>query len=326
MFEQNAVVLKQKIAAHAFIRPASIHLKPDGTVDIKGNLTLWNEQMKDFIRTPLWEEGKTPGYTGKDPLQDPPYFVFIPAPEKKKNQITIVMAHGGGFETRTGCEGINTAGYFHERGYDIAVLNYRLRPYSRLDSLADMQRAIRLLKYRARDFRCSKRIVLMGFSAGAMLSANCATHFDEGQPDASDPIEGMPCRPDAVVMGYGAFSPACFPRLFLDPETDEIAELFGRDQKERLYLTPENNLRLDSPPFFIWQTLSDDGRFSMNLAWALQDRRIPFELHIFDEGCHGLAMADGENDLNMSLPHLQHWGELCDEWLLKTVQTDEPVS
>ena len=53
----------------------------------------------------------------------------------------------------------------------------------------------------------------------------------------------------------------------------------------------------------------------MKLAWELTDHGVPFELHCFPEGVHGLALADGNNDLEMKLPHLMHWSELCAEWL-----------
>lgn len=75
----------------------------------------------------------------------------------------------------------------------------------------------------------------------------------------------------------------------------------GNTREERIFLSPEKNLSVDTPPFFIWQTMSDDGRYGMNLAKALQDMEIPYELHIFQPGVHGLAMADGENDLDMNI-------------------------
>ena len=53
-------------------------------------------------------------------------------------------------------------------------------------------------------------------SAGAMLAANCGTHFDNGKPDAEDVVERYHDRPDAVVMGYGAFSKVTIPRMFLE--------------------------------------------------------------------------------------------------------------
>ena len=57
----------------------------------------------------------------------------------------------------------------------------------------------------------------------------------------------------------------------------------------------------------------------MNLAKALQDAWVPYEIHIFQNGEHGLAMADGNNDLNLDIPHIHHWGELCTEWLKEVI-------
>ena len=150
----------------------------------------------------------------------------------------------------------------------------------------------------------------MGFSAGGMLSGNCATHFDNGCLEAEDPVERFSCRPDACVVGYGAMSGVSFPAPFgaaPDP-------LFGEGE-ERFYLATEKHVSPASPPFFIWQTLSDDGRHGLCLAKALQDAGVPYELHIFEGGVHGLAMADGQNDLEQQVPHITHWGELCAEWL-----------
>ena len=67
--------------------------------------------------------------------------------------------------------------------------------------------------------------------------------------------------------------------------------------------------------FLIWQTLSDDGRHGLCLAKALQDAGVPYELHIFEGGVHGLGLADGENDLNANVPHIAEWGKLCTGWL-----------
>ena len=114
------------------------------------------------------------------------------------------------------------------------------------------------------------------------------------------------------MVGYGAITAVSFPKPFGIPE-DFDNDLCGAGMQERLYLAAEKNIRYDSPPFFIWQTLSDDGRLGMNLAKELSDAKIPYELHIFEGGVHGLGLADGENDLGMDVPHITHWAMLCDE-------------
>lgn len=179
--------------------------------------------------------------------------------------------------------------------------------------MADMQRAIRLLRARKEEFGIGEKIVVMGFSAGGMICGNCATHFDNGSQIAPDLVQQMSSRPDACVIGYGAMSEVSFPQPFMMEKPEH--SLFGDTPKDKFYLATEKNVRPDSPPFFIWQTLSDDGRHGLCLAKALQDAGVPYELHIFEGGVHGLGLADGENDLNANVPHIAEWGKLCTGWL-----------
>lgn len=308
MYESNYAVLQQVIAEKSVIRPVSKHRNPDGSFDLTGNKKLWNDAIARFEQLPLWADG-APGYDGRDPLQPPPSLIFIPAQGQNAPRGTVVVAHGGGFESRTGCEGMHVAAYFAKAGFNAAILTYRLRPYSRRDAMADMQRAIRLLRCRGQALGITDKVSVMGFSAGGMLSGNCATHYDAGDPAAPDEVERFSCRPDAAVVGYGAFATLAFPAgLFHDPFADG-------ERREKLYLAPEKNVTCDTPPFFIWQTNSDDPRNAFVLASSLTEAGVPFELHCFPDGVHGLALADGENDLSLDLPHVAHWAGLCAEWL-----------
>lgn len=311
-YRKNVQILERLVSEHAFIIPIARHRYEDGTVNVNQFKENWEKKMEAFEKIQLWE--KTPGFDERDPLQKEPYMVLIPADESGEVRGTVLVAHGGGFSIRTGCEGPNAALYFHKLGYNAAILAYRLQPYTRMDCMADMQRAIRILRARKEMLGISDKVTVMGFSAGGMLSANCATHFDSGNPESGDIVERQSCRPDGAVIGYGAITGISFPKPFGMPEDFE-GDMCGRNRKERLYLAAEKNIGYDTPPFFIWQTLSDDGRFGMNLAKELNDAGVPYELHIFEGGIHGLGMADGENDLGMNVPHITHWGTLCDEWM-----------
>ena len=315
MYENNYSVLAKVCAEKAVIRHVSKHRKSDGTMDVEGNLRIWNDAIARFEQIPLWEQG-APGYDDRDPLQPQPSVIFVPAQGVSRCVGTVIVAHGGGFETRTGCEGMHVAKWFADAGFNTAILTYRLRPYGRLDAMADMQRAIRLLRYRKGELGITDRVAVMGFSAGGMLSANCATHFDLGKPDTSDPIERQSCRPDAAVLGYGAFAFAGLPGgFFEDPFGNTTRNPFVANREELLYLAPEVNITRQTPPFFIWQTNSDDPRHSFTLGQALTAMGIPFEMHLFPQGVHGLALADGNNDLSMDIPHVARWADLCAEWL-----------
>ena len=122
------------------------------------------------------------------------------------------------------------------------------------------------------------------------------------------------------MLGYGAFSFAALPGgFFVDPFSDQIRNPFFADKEELIYYSPEVNISRETPPFFIWQTNSDDPRNSFTLGQALTAMGIPFEMHLFPEGVHGLALADGHNDLAMDIPSVSQWAELCANWLKKLV-------
>ena len=307
-YQKNRDELTKVVSERVSLRHVSKHRKPDGSIDIEGNMKLWNDLMERFDKIWLWENG-APGFDGRDPKQTQPFLVFVPSADTKLVRGTIIVAHGGGFETRTGCESFHVAEYFNRAGFAVAILSYRLKPYSRRDAIDDMQRAIRILRARKEELGISDKVAVMGFSAGGMLAGNCATHFDYGLKESKDNIELFSDRPDAAVIAYGAISFTSFPSGFMkNPFID-------KNKAEELYLAPEKNITTETPPFFIWQTNSDDPRFAMYLAKELADFDIPFELHCFPGGIHGLALADGNNDLDEKNPHIMHWSTLCAEWL-----------
>ncbi len=315
MFENNYNKLTDVVANDRAVRNISKHRKPDGTMDIEGNLKIWNDLLDEFELIKLWD--KTPGYSkDKDPNQPEPSIIFIPGQGTKEKRGTIVVCHGGGFETRTGCEGFNIAKCFADMGFNCAILTYRVKPYTRKDALDDITRAVRVLRFKKDELNITDKICCMGFSAGGMLSGNLATHFDLGRDD-SDEIDKQSCRPDAIVLGYGAF---CFAGqyqgFFMNPFVNEIRNPFFKDRDELVYYSPEVNIRRDTPPHFIWQTNSDDPRNSFCYGQALTAAGVPFEMHLFPEGVHGLALADGHNDLAMNIPQVAKWPTLCKDWLI----------
>ena len=87
------------------------------------------------------------------------------------------------------------------------------------------------------------------------------------------------------------------------------------DRAEKLYIAPEKNVTPDTPPFFIWQTISDDPRNAFVLAGALTEAGVPFDLHCFETGHHGVGLADGRCDDGYCDEHLRKWADLCASWL-----------
>ena len=104
-------------------------------------------------------------------------------------------------------EGTIVAERFYDEGFNVAVLDYRVNPYSYKTTQQDAIRAVRYLRYHAKELNTlPDKIGMMGFSGGAMLTGWCATKFDQGNPEAADPVERCSSRPDAAVLCYGAGS------------------------------------------------------------------------------------------------------------------------
>jgi len=305
-FETNLAVLKTILEEGSILWPQEEQRKVSGEDARRANHGIWNRAIARFQQIPLWE-GEVPGWKPEED-QPAPNLIFFPSGSETPGG-TVIVSHGGAFFMRAGHEGFHTARRFLEFGFNVAVLTYRLAPYSRMDALADIQRAVRVLRARKEELGITDKIAVLGFSAGGMLSANCATHYDAGCPEAEDPIARQSCRPDAAVICYGAFAGSSYPgKIFEDPFADE-------NRRERVYLAAEKNITVDTPPFFIWQTISDDPRHGMALAKELTDCGVPFELHFFPDGHHGVGMGDGYNDGFENFPHLSRWAQLCAEWL-----------
>jgi acetyl esterase/lipase len=153
-----------------------------------------------------------------------------------------------------------------------------------------------------------RRVGILGFSAGGHLAVSAATLFDAGRPDDPDPIERCSSRPDALV--------ACCAVVTFSTEyghQGSAENLLGHpvDPGLRLHLSLENRVTPQTPPAFIWHTADDEGvpvQNALLLASALRRHRVPFSLHVFPHGPHGVGLASDHPDLRTRT-------DLCAAWL-----------
>src|SRR6185436_8491900 len=117
----------------------------------------------------------------------------------------IVVCPGGGYvNLAMNHEGRQVANYLNSLGVAAFVLRSRLGPrYHHPIELGDAERAIRTLRSHAVEWRLDPaRIGILGFSAGGHLAMTVSTHFDAGNPNATDVIDRANSRPDFTVLGY----------------------------------------------------------------------------------------------------------------------------
>jgi acetyl esterase/lipase len=251
---------------------------------------------------PLWPEG-APGARGKDAKDTPTLTPFFPDPVQATGS-AIVVCPGGGYGGLAKHEGPDYARFLNEQGVTAFVLTYRLGSagYRHPAMLQDAARAVRTVRARATEWKLdSKRIGIMGSSAGGHLASTLLTHFDAGKADATDPIERESSRPDlgvlcypVITMGEYAHAGSRLNLLGKNPYHAQLDEL-----SNELHVTKE------TPPTFLWHTDEDKGvvvENSLLFAQALRKADVPFELHIFQKGGHGLGLGIRDYDPSKWLP------------------------
>ncbi len=264
---------------------------------------------------PLWPEGAAPGSHGAEPKDTPTLTPFWPAPEKATGA-TILVFPGGGYTQLAAHEGEPFARWLNDLGITAFVLKYRLYPsgYHLQEIIQDAARAVRTVRANAAEWKLDpKRIGVIGSSAGGHLAAVLSTQFDAGKADSPDPIERVSSRPDATILCYGFI--LFDGKTMANPKSRETA--LGKDVPDEIALrfAPARNVRKDTPPCFIWQTVEDAGVTVENafaFASALRAAGVPFSLQLFEKGKHGIGLGVKEYKPDAVL---HPWTRDCAFWL-----------
>jgi acetyl esterase/lipase len=242
---------------------------------------------------PLWD-GKAPHAVGESKYDKPNVTVY-PAPKDKANGAAVVICPGGGYGALAiDHEGKQVAEFFNSLGVSAFILQYRIAQTDRPGPLApapleDAQRAIRLVRYKAKDFGIDPTWVgIIGFSAGGHLASTAGTHFDDGPKEGG--IESQSCRPDFLILGYPVVS-------MEDGVTHGGSKnnLIGRNADAKLVdeYSNEKHVTDKTPPTFIFHTNEDTGVLpenSIRFYQALKKAKVPAELHIYEKGRHGVGI------------------------------------
>jgi endo-1,4-beta-xylanase len=218
----------------------------------------------------------------------PSITVYLPNRRDATSTAVIVIPGGGHAELWMDHEGANVAEFLAAHGVAALVLKYRLAraPGSTYtvegDALADVQRAIRLVRSRALPWNLDpERVGVMGFSAGGELAALAGARFDSGALSSKDSVERMSSRPAFQALIYPAIPPGLKPAA-------------------------------EAPPAFLLCGADDQPVVSLGLAElyaAFRHAGAHAELHIYDGVGHGFGLR------SINTGPVAEWPQRFLEWL-----------
>ncbi|MEZ5070835.1 MAG: alpha/beta hydrolase [Bacteroidales bacterium] len=218
-------------------------------------------------------------------VKDP--FLLVYAPDSARhNGKALVICPGGGYEyLAVDKEGAEVALWLNELGYTAFVLIYRV-PGQPDAALNDLHRAIRLVRSLSGRWRIDPaRVGVLGFSAGAHLSARAATQAARPKYANVDEADLLSARPDYAMLIYPG--------------------LMESGGKLSAQLTPGPG----TPPMFLFGTADDPhGQSTLLLAGALRSAGTSLELHLLPSGGHGYGLRPGNVAANL-------WPGMAATWL-----------
>lgn len=240
----------------------------------------------------------------------------VPSPRR-----AVIVCPGGGYRFLSEREAEPIVARFLGAGFNVFLLRYSIAPMTEnYNPLTEAGRAIAYVRTNAERYHTDPdKIFICGFSAGGHLAASAGILWDceqmkkefEGQPEGIN-------RPNGMVLSYPVITAGQY------AHQNSIRHLTGNHQygeKEIAEWSLEKRVSSSTVPAFIWHTVTDEivpVQNSIMLAEALAKNKIPFELHIYPYGPHGLSLATEETangKENKVVSHVQNWIDHAITWI-----------
>lgn len=288
-------------------------------------------------------------------------YILQDSPELLKGGMhpAILICPGGAYMSCSDREAEPIALKFASMGYHAFVLRYSTYDEGQALTFPDLSKpipvkehcqhptpmreigkAMLIIREHAKEWLVDvERIAVCGFSAGAHNAAMYATNWHTDIISEYFHEEKELFRPAAAILGY-TLSDYNFMKesaekrnpmdvaFFAASNTAFLGEAEPSD--ERLAeVSPAKHVTKNTPPMFLWATAADElvpVQHSLRMAHALAEENIPFEMHIFEKGPHGLALAAqaSAGAKSQIYPDVAKWAELAETWLEKRFALELP--
>ena len=257
------------------------------------------------------------GENGCDPTAE----VYLPynMPEmgrQNKKRPCMVICPGGAYCMCSERESEPVALQFLAQGFNVLVITYSTASHQFPTQLREVAALMELIYENADNWNCNtSKIAIMGFSAGGHHAAHYSTAYDceevrEVFPESKAVNASVLCYPVITADPAHAHLGSFYNLLGKQDITEQDVQKYSCDR-----LVKEN-----TPPAFIWHTAEDNAVPVMNsllYASALSKYKIPFEMHIYPYGWHGLSTADylTNDNINEKIDHVAAWVGCACKWL-----------
>ncbi len=234
----------------------------------------------------------------------------------------LLICPGGGYAYTSPREAEPVALVFLARGFNVFVLRYHCAPEARWPvPQAEASMAMHFIRSHADETMTDpERVFICGFSAGGHLAASVGILWDRADWAGFPGIPRTDIRPTGMILCYPVITSG--EKAHRGSFDNLLGRDAGRDMTEAVSL--EKQVGSDTVPAFIWHTRTDASvpvENSLYLACALSEHRIPYEMHIFPSGRHGLSLAneltDGSGKGEETVPECAVWPDLAASWMLE---------
>jgi acetyl esterase/lipase len=232
---------------------------------------------------------------------------------------SVVICPGGGYEFTSDREAEPIALKFMTEGFNAFVLRYSVKTARYPEQLLEVSAAVAYVRSMAEKWHVDEeKIAVCGFSAGGHLAGSLGVFWHENFIAEKLGIKAGQNKPNAMILSYPVITSGEFAHV------GSFDHLLGKEtsKEAREALSLEKHISSNTPPAFIWHTLDDKTvpvENALLFANALREKDVPFELHIYNKGVHGLALCD-QTTANIEKPeqinpHAATWFNLTLEWL-----------
>ncbi len=240
----------------------------------------------------------------------------------------VVVCPGGSYRMCSDREAEPIALEFLTRGFHAIVVRYSVGENSSYpNSLVDVSKAIKIVREHAEEWRVNPdKIAVCGFSAGGHLASTVANLWNDPEVQEKADCKNDENKPNAAILIYPVITTGKYTH---EDTRNQLLRDHPEEEHEALKykLSGENSVGPQTPPVFLAHTFMDDAvpvENSLMYARALADNDIPFDLHVFRDGRHGLAMGNENtfSDPGSVAVDFAQWMPLCCNWLVNTFGLD----